>query len=235
VDRQVFLSHPDPVGLYSEPTPDSAMEQLAAQTRLRRRAARRLGLVSVIVLGVAMSGLGVASVLGAPITAPAYLSAALLIFGTTLLVGARVGRPRGLAFATVVVAVSMVLTQVAQNNTAFAGDVGIKRLQYTSAAELPAGDHLRVGQLTVDLRQVAPEQSRSYTASVGTGRLVVELPRGVATRVTGTVREGMISADGKQLSSGPNLSFREQPPAATVGPVFTVDLKVGKGQLEVRR
>jgi len=233
--REAFLAHPDPVGLYSEPEPDNAMEQLAAQTRLRRRSARRLGLASVIVLGLTMTGLGVASVLGAPITVGVYLSAALLIFGLTLLIGARIGRPRGLAFGTVVVALAMIVTLFAQNNTAVAGGVGIRHLHYTSVAGLPAGDHLRVGQLTVDLRQVNPDRPRSYTASVGTGRLVVDLPAGVPTRLNGSVGNGMIISDGRQLSSGPDLSLREQPPATAVGPVFTVNLKVGNGQLEVRR
>lgn len=236
LDHEAFLAHPDPVGLYSEPAPDtSSIERLAQEKRLRRRSARRLGLVSVIVLGLTMTGLGIASAAGAPITVAGYLSAALLIFGITLLAGARFGRPPGLAFSTVVVALAMIFSLVAQHNTAFAHDVGIKQLQYTSAAQLPARDHLRVGQLTVDLRNVVPDRDRTYTASVDTGRLIVDLPRGVRTELNGTVRDGVIKADGRQLSSGPHLSLNEPAPAGTTGPLLTINLNVGNGQLEVRR
>lgn len=233
---EAFLAHPDPVGLYTEPaTADSAVAQLAKQKQLRRRSARRLGLVSVIALGLTMTGLGIASVAGAPITAAVYLSAALLIFGITLLAGARFGRPRGLAFATVVVAVSMIMTLLAQNNTSFARDIGIKHLHYATVAELPQRDHLRVGQLTVDLRDLRPDQARTYTASVDDGRLVVELPRGVAMKVNATVEDGMIKTTGQQPRSGSELSLTEPPPAGAGGPVFTVNLHVGNGPLEVRR
>lgn len=236
LDHAAFLSRPDPVGLYSEPAPDSAVERLAQERKARRRAARRLGRVSLVVLGLAMAGLGVASASGVTITVAGYLATALLIFGLTLLVGARIGRPRGLAFGTVVVAIAMVLTLLAQHNTSFAGDIGFQQRKYASAAQLPNSDHLRTGQLTVDLRRVGtPEHSRTYTASVDTGRLVVDLPRDADTSVTGRVREGMIKTDGRPIRSGPNLTFHEPMAGGNNGPVLTITLRVGNGELEVRR
>lgn len=235
-DHEAFLAHPDPVGLYSEPAPDTgAIDRLTRQRQLRRRSARRLGLVSLLVLGLTMTGLGIASAAGAPITVAVYLSAALLIFGLTLLAGARFGRPPGLAFGTVVVGLAMILSLVGQNNTAFARDIGIKRVHYATAAELPAHDHLRAGQLTVDLRDVVPQRSRTYTASVDAGRLVVDLPRAAPTDLTGTVGDGMIKADGRKPASGPQLSLREPAPAGGGQPVLTINLHVGRGQLVVRR
>lgn len=236
-DHAAFLSHPDPVGLYSEPAPDSsAIEQVTEQRQLRRRSARRLGLVSLVVLGLTMTGLGIASAAGAPITVAAYLSAALLIFGLTLLAGARFGRPAGLAFGTVVVALAMIFSLLAQNNTAFARDIGVEQVHYASATEMPTGDHLRAGQLTVDLRDVPrPARSRTYTASVQTGRLIVDLPRGVPTELTGTVDDGMIKADGREPDFGPKLVLREPAPADTQRALLKINLHVGRGQLEVRR
>ena len=234
-DHQAFLSQPDPVGLYSEPAPDSAIERLTTERRSRRLAARRLGKVSLVLLGLAMAALGVTSASGVMIPVAGYLATALLIFGLTLLIGARIGRPRGLAFGTVVVAFAMVLTLLAQHDTSFAGDIGFQHRQYASAAALPAGDHLRAGQLTIDLRRVGtPDHSRTYTASVDTGRLIVDLPRHATTSLTGTVHEGLIKADGRPLRSGPNLTLTE--PATTgTGPVLRLKLQVGNGQLEVRR
>jgi hypothetical protein len=119
-------------------------------------------------------------------------------------------------------------------------------VQYASETTLPAGDHLRVGQLTVDLQNINLTDSRTYSATVDTGRLVVRLPRNVSTELTGTVGDGMLTT-ARQLSgsselsqqqrvqSGPNLSIRESIPAGTGGPVLTVNLHVGNGQLEVRR
>lgn len=236
LDHAAFLSRPDPVGLYSEPTADSALERLTRERKARRLAARRLGRVSLIVLGLAMAGLGVASASGVTITVAGYLATALLIFGLTLLVGARVGRPRGLAFGTVVVAMAMVLTLLAQHNTSFAGDIGFQQRVYASAAQLPNSDHVRTGQLTVDLRRIrTPAQSRTYTASVDTGRLVVDLPRDATTSVTGDVAEGMIKTYGRPIRSGPNLTLHEQLGGGTNGPVLTIKLQVGNGELEVRR
>jgi len=236
-DHEAFLADPDPVGLYSEPAPDSAIDRLTTERRLRRRAARRLGLVSVIVLGLTMTGLGVLSVLGLPITVSVYLSAALLIFGITLLIGARIGRPRGLAFATVVVAVATVLSLIGQNNTSFAGDIGIQQRSYGSLAQLPAADHLRTGQLTVDLSALRPERSVTYSASVDKGRLVVDLPPDVTTALTARVDNGMLKTgnDRQSIRTGPDLILTEPAPAGANGPVFTVRLSVGDGELEVRR
>lgn len=235
-DHAAFLSRPDPVGLYSEPAADSAIERLAGERRARRLAARRLGTVSLTILGLTMAALAVASVSGVTVPVAGYLATALLIFGLTLLIGARVGRPRGLAFGTVVVAIAMVLTLLAQHNTAFAGDVGFRHPRYTSVAQLPNSDHLRTGQLTVDLRDVGtPDQSRTYTASVGTGRLVVDLPRNANTSLTGTVREGLIKEDGQSLKSGPRLTLLEPAAGGATTPVLTIKLQVGNGELEVRR
>ncbi|GAB3915005.1 hypothetical protein GCM10011575_40280 [Microlunatus endophyticus] len=236
-DHEAFLADPDPVGLYSEPAPDSAIDRLTTERRLRRRAARRLGLMSVIVLGLTMTGLGVLSVLGLPITASVYLSAALLVFGITLLIGARIGRPRGLAFATVVVAVAMVLTLIGQNNTSFAGDIGVQQRTYGSLKQLPAADHLRTGQLTVDLSTLRPDRSVTYSASVDKGRLVVDLPPDVTTALTARVDNGMLKTgnDQQSIRTGPDLVLTEPAPAGSKGPVFTVRLSVGDGELEVRR
>jgi phage shock protein PspC (stress-responsive transcriptional regulator) len=236
LEHEAFFAHPDPVGLYSEPAPDtSAIEQLRRDRRLRRRSARRLGLVSLVVLGLTMTGLGIASAAGAPISVGVYLSSALLIFGLTLLAGARFGRPPGLAFSTVLVALAMIISLVAPNNTTVARDIGIRRVEYASAADLPSADHLRFGQLTVDLRHVRPDFYRTYNASVDTGRLVVYLPADGLVNLNGQVGQGMIKVDNQKFSSGPRLQLHQPAPTNTQKPVLTVNLRVNNGELDVRR
>ena len=62
--HRAFLAEPDPVGLYS-PAAEASTQTLTALRRRDSLPARRLRLVGLIVLGVTLSGLGVANYLGA--------------------------------------------------------------------------------------------------------------------------------------------------------------------------
>ena len=223
-EHAAYLSHPDPVGLYSEPAPDASAIQLAAERKaLRRRSARRLGLVSFVVLGLTISGLAVASNLGwITATVPVYLSAALLVVGLTLLAGARFGRPPGLAFLAVLLSL-VTIASLFSGVRANLGDqqVGVRTASYTTLSELPASDHQQTGQLTVDLSKLDlsklsptkldptkldPTRDVTYTATVDQGRLTVILPDTGAAKVDYRVQQGMVQLPDSQVQVGQDLT-----------------------------
>lgn len=237
-EHAAFLSHPDPVGLYSEPAPDESAIKLAAERKaLRKRSARRLGLASLIVLGLTMSGLAVAStVFGASIPVATYLAAALLVVGLTLLAGARFGRPPGMAFLAVLLSIAMALGITARYTDNLSGSrLGVRTLTYADAATMPASDHQRTGQLTVDLSKLQLTSDQHYTATVDQGILTVLPPDNANAKIEYRVREGVADLPGDTDRFGNNLIGTVPTPAGSADkPTITLDLRVRQGQLEVR-
>lgn len=239
IRHEAFLSHPDPVGLYTEPAPDESAITLAAERRLqRKRSARRLGLVSLIVLGLTISGMAVASsVFGIAIPTATYLASALLVVGITLLVGARFGRPPGMAFLAVLLSLATALGVAARYSDNLSGpDLGVRTVAYTDAATMHASDHQRRGHLTVDLSNLEPTADQHYTATVDQGILTIVPPADAATRIEYQVSGGMVDLPGGATDRfGNNLSGTIPAAAGSADqPTITLDLRVRQGQLEVR-
>ncbi|QDP95614.1 PspC domain-containing protein [Microlunatus elymi] len=234
--REEFLAHPDPVGLYAEPAPTAdVIETRRARTAQRRRSARRLGLVSLAVLALTLGGLGVASSLGVVISPAIYLSAALLVMGLTLLAGTRFGRPPGMAVVAILTAVAMAFTLTAERVPVIGDDsVGVQKVSFSTGAAMPAEKHVDAGQLTIDLRDLQLTSTRTFTASVGTGRLIVLLPRDVGSTVDYRVDDGTISITGQPRRWGSQLTGTAQLNGQHKTSI-NLDLLVGQGQLEVRR
>ena len=128
------------------------------------KSAKRLRLVSLIVLGLTLSGLGIAQALGVAIPLASYLAAALLVIGVTLVVATWLGMARGLLPVGAVLAVAVLIVTAA--GPALEVPMSTSRT-YTTLAELPAaGDSEDFGKLSVDLSQLAVTTDASYTAHV---------------------------------------------------------------------
>ncbi|HSU35591.1 MAG TPA: PspC domain-containing protein, partial [Propionibacteriaceae bacterium] len=82
VEREAFLAAADPVGLYE---PETAAAPIAPTRLAHRRSAKRLRLISILVLGLTLSGLGLADYLGVSVPFLAYAAASLLVVGLTLI------------------------------------------------------------------------------------------------------------------------------------------------------
>ncbi len=232
--RAAFLAHPDPVGLYADPAPDdSAVRRAEERHALRRRSSLRLGLAGLAAVGLTLSGLAVASSLGAAIPASTYFAAALLLVGLTLLLGTRFGRPRGAIPAAVLLTGVMAFGLVTERVPAIAGEIGTPDLVYATARDLPPADHLLAGRMTVDLRNLRPTGPQTYTARVENGELVVDLPRGMPVTVRYRVGQGEAAIIDRPVTQGTNLTGRIAAPVA--GPGLTVRLQVDRGRLEVHR
>ena len=88
-----FLAAPDPVGLYAEPAHGRTGRRGPAR---RPASARRLRLVSLLVLGLTLTGLGVADYLGVAIPLAVYCGCRPARRGADPVVATWLGRARGL-------------------------------------------------------------------------------------------------------------------------------------------
>ena len=229
-DHTAFLAEPDPVGLYAEPI-------AAAPVRMSdRKSAKRLRMVSLIALGLTLSGLGVAQALGVAIPLASYLAAALLVIGITLLIATWVGMARGLLPVGALLAVAVLIVTAA--GPALRVPVPATSHAYTTLAELPAaGDSEDFGRLAVDLSQLTVTTDASYTAHVDLGRLEVTVPKDAYVVVNYTADMGAVHAYGEEIQAGSEITGRLSPPqpAQPGQHTLTLDLSVDAGNIQVQR
>lgn len=252
-DRAAFLSTPDPVGLYESPASHDLEACAPDQERLeRRRSARKLGLLTVITIGLALAGLGVASSMGAGITLSSYLAAVLLIIGVALLAGTKYGRPPGATLAAVLVALAMVASLTVARPAIVGRSLGVHSIDYSAAKTMPSSDHLDLGRLTVNLTDLEPPKhtahnhSTHYRASVDAGQLTLVLPKNVPAKIRASVGEGQLSMPGTSKRSGSDVSAVTRTGSLGKGSAttrkhsdqkqkLTIHLHVDQGVLEVRK
>src|SRR6476659_8688950 len=230
-EHTAFLAEPDPVGLYVE-------SSRAAPIKLSdTRSARRLRLVSLIMLGVTLSGLGIAQALGVPIPLAGYLAAALLIIGLTLVAATWLGRARGLLPLGVVLAIAAVLVTAA--GPAFRIPTAASSTHvYAYLDELPAaGDSQDFGELSIDLSQLAVTGDATYRAHVDVGQIAVTVPRDANVVINYKADLGAVRVFGAEVQGGSDLGGQlsdPQPPQAGQH-MLTLDLSVDAGNIEVQR
>ena len=232
--HQAFLAEPDPVGLYSPPSEVSAQTS-SVLTRGNTASARWLRLVSVIALGLTLSGLGVANYLGAGVPLVAFFAAALLVVGITLLAATWLGRARGLLPLGIVLLVGLLATSAYQT-TIQREDWNRTLYTYADAAQLPLnGDSRDVGRLTTDLSKLSYAEDVTYRAHVDLGSLTVVVPPGAKVRVIYAIDSGVVHVFDTVVAAGAELHDTVEPDAATTAaPVLTLELSVDSGKIVVR-
>jgi len=228
-EHHAFLAEPDPVGLYAEPLP-------AAPVKLSHtKSAKRLRMVSLIALGLTLSGLGVAQALGVAIPLASYLAAALLVIGVTLLVATWLGMARGLLPVGALLAVAVLIVTAA--GPALQVPMSASHT-YTTLAELPAaGDSEDFGRLSVDLSQLAVTRDASYTARLELGRLEVTVPKDAHVVVNYTAEMGAVHAYGEEIRAGSEITgqHKDPQPAQPGQHTLTLNLSVDAGNIQVQR
>nr|WP_294695569.1 PspC domain-containing protein [uncultured Friedmanniella sp.] len=232
-ERSAFFATPDPVGLYVEPVGATAI-----QPPIRRRdslAARRLRLLTVLVLGLVLAGLSVLDSSGVAVVPAVYAASALLVVGLALVAATWFGRARGL------LAVGLLLVPVTVG-TALAGAFGPvdhwseSTRTYSRVAELPVTpEELGSGRVTVDLSQLQLSSDATYRAHLGAGRLEVVVPPGANVEVRYDVDYGQVDAFGAHTVGGVDLVDTADEVAVPNRPTLFLDLAVDGGQLVVRR
>jgi phage shock protein PspC (stress-responsive transcriptional regulator) len=229
-EHTAFLAEPDPVGLYVESSRPAPIKPYDT------RSAKRLRLVSLIMLGLTLSGLGVAQALGVTIPLAAYVAVPLLIIGLTLVAATWLGRARGLLPLGVILAISAVLLTAA--GPAFRVPVDASSSHtYVNLAELPlAGDSQDFGELTIDLSRLAVTSDAAYRAHVDVGHLDVIVPKDVNVVINYKADLGAVRAYGEEVQAGSDLGGRIDPqPVLPQAHTLRLDLSVDAGDIEVQR
>jgi hypothetical protein len=230
----VFLATPDPAGLYAEPVPLAPAATVAAN----RRAAKRLRLVCLIVLGLALSGLGVADSVGIAVPLAAYFATALLVLGVTLVAATWLGRARGLLPLAVLLTVAVLALTAAGPTQARLPTFADRSRTYLTAAALPAdGDAVDAGNLTVDLSRISLTRDATYRARVDVGNLVVTVPPDARVVVHYSADLGAVTTFGKEVQGSSDVRGETVDPttAAAGQPTLTLDLSIDLGHVEVLR
>ena len=239
---------------------DRTVERIDADLKVRASTLRRLrsaNRVAPATFGVALlvlGGLWLASELGAPVPLAFALSATLLVIGLGLLVGAFLGRGRGLVVAAALLV--PVVALATQFPTAFSAvgssvvfDDGVwvvdgeraepTVLRPTGLDELPDRYELGVGDVTVDLRGLGDAVGEAgtvrLTVEFGVGNLRVLLPPGVEAVVRVDLGIGRVVLP-QGSSGGLGVSRQETLPAAD-GARGRIELTIsqGIGNVEVTR
>jgi phage shock protein PspC (stress-responsive transcriptional regulator) len=230
-EHTAFLAQPDPVGLYAEPRPVVPVKMSDTKS------ARRLRLVSLIVLGLTLSGLGVVQGLGIALPLAAYLAAALLVIGLTLVAATWLGLARGLLPVGVLLAIAVLIVTAGGPELRVPVEANYSRA-YTTVAELPvAGDSEDFGKLSVDLSQLAVTADASYTAHVDLGQLEVTVPKDANVVVNYSADMGAVRAYGDEVQGGSELTGQipDPRPARPGQHTLTLNLSVDAGNIQVQR
>ena len=227
-----FLATPDPVGLYSEVPPAKAAAAPSRRTQAHSLSARRLRLVSVLVLGLVLLGLAVADALGAPITPVIYAAAALLVVGLTLVAATWLGRARGILPVGLLLLVAVLGLSLAVPASRFVHQVG-----YSSVAQLPAAPvTMERGVLKVDLSRLEVTSDATFAADLGTGAVEILAPANTNIVLDYSVRNGVVLDNDQTVASGENLNGTS-PLGRSVDsePTLTLDIEADQGVVAVKR
>ena len=140
--------------------------------------------------------------------------------------------------AVVVVAAATVFSIEAASGVPLHGGIGDTHVQPTTVGQLSSNYRLAVGNLNVDLSAVPFRPGTTHvTASVGVGRLVVEVPPGPTVSVVAHSGLGDVQVFGHDNGG---LSTMQTMESAGAGPVgsrshVVVEADAGVGQVQVLR
>jgi phage shock protein PspC (stress-responsive transcriptional regulator) len=234
--RTAFLAEPDPVGLYADPPAVAAADQPLPQRHGDRLPARRLRLLTLLVLGLTTGGLALADHGGLAVPPVVYAASALLVVGLALVAATWWGRARGLLALGLLLVPVVTATAAVGPHGPLAG-WGSETYRYTTVAELPPdGNVLPGGELVLDLSGLTLDSNTVHSARVGTGRLEVVVPRDANFVVRYDVHQGAVQPYQSEERMGSQLVGTLPPPAPRPGaPTLTLNLSVHRGQLEVRQ
>jgi RND superfamily putative drug exporter len=215
----------------TQPAPDSAPATPVAARRRRR--SRRPVLLALV--GTLLAGAGVLGILDSSGAYDAALAAGLVVVGGTIGLGAMVGRRVGrlLPFVIVLVALGAV---AAASPVGLSAGIGEKDERPASTAQLERSYEHGIGDLTVDLRDVAlPQGTTKVDVELGIGNLLVRVPEEAALEVEAHAVGGQVTVLGETDDGSDAERHAVVPGPASDAPVLELAAEIGFGHVDVRR
>jgi phage shock protein PspC (stress-responsive transcriptional regulator) len=196
--------------------------------------------VALVVVGVLVA-LDRTDVLDVPVTA--MLASALAVVGVGLVVGAVIGRARGL----VALGVGLTLATAITASVNLPGNASIGEIEWrpTNVSEVATDYRWGVGEARLDLSGVDLTGTTTpveTTAELGIGVLIVTVPDDAVVQLDASVGAGEILLPGQSEGEGnagitveSTEVLRPDGGAADAPVVLDLDVSIGLGNVEVRR
>jgi phage shock protein PspC (stress-responsive transcriptional regulator) len=186
--------------------------------------------VALIVVGVLIGWNGATD---SDVPVRAVIAAALGVVGLGLVVGAYVGRARGLVVLTLLVSAAAVA------DIPVRGGAGDRTWRPAAISDLRTTYRLGIGESELDLTRLDLAGAGRTRVEVrqGIGHLLVIVPDDVVVRVDADANAGELRLPDRETVNGTDLSERAVLPegSAPSAAVLVVDAQLGVGSLEVRR
>jgi phage shock protein PspC (stress-responsive transcriptional regulator)/predicted membrane protein len=217
------------------PTPPSGRARRRA-SRFDRHARRPRPFLTPLTLSVLLIGAGIASLLQATgaldVNLTVVLAIATSVVGAALVTAAFVGRAHSLVLVGIVL-----LAATAISNTIdvpLRGGIGRRTYRPLQLSELKSSYEVGIGELELDLRDVdLADRTTVVDARTGIGELLVLVPSSVRVEVHAHAGAGSVRLFGLETGGWPENE--ERAVAGTSTGVLRLDLRVGAGEVRVRR
>lgn len=166
--------------------------------------------------------------------AAVILPSILAIVGLALIFGASTGPHSGLVVFGVFLTIAVIATAVTPRD-AFRGGIGERSFRVGQQTALEPSYNVGVGDLTLDLGDLALTESERVDVTVGAGEMRVQVPADIPVRIDAAVGAGEIvlfdeSTDGLSVTR-----TYVSPGFENADVTLTLDLDVATGKIEVTR
>jgi phage shock protein PspC (stress-responsive transcriptional regulator) len=191
-----------------------------------------------LTLSVLLIGGGVVALLNeadvTDVTTAQALAGAVCVIGIALLVSTRFGRARGLIPVGILLLLATIPASVI--DVPITGGVGDRTYRPTTVSEVDAKYQLGIGELDLDLRDLAlGDETVDIAAQVGIGRLDIHVPSTATVEVRAHAGVGALSLFSNTYDDWPLDQTVTAPGTRTGTGVIVIDAKVGAGQVQVSR
>jgi phage shock protein PspC (stress-responsive transcriptional regulator) len=229
----------EPVSAWTQTAAWPTIHDARRAHRRERRARRPRPFLTPLTLSLLLIAAGVTSLLQALEVIELNLTVALAIatcaVGAVLLLSAWVGRARGLIFLGLLLVAATAASSAI--DVPLRGGIGEERYQPANAAEVRGKYELAIGQMFLDLRNVAPRAGETVdvNASVGIGRLEVKVPSSARIDVDAHMGAASLVLFGRHYDGWHRDVRRTVEGDAGASGVLHLKLRVGAGEIDVHR
>jgi hypothetical protein len=196
----------------------------------------KLGRITFFTMLFVLGILALIDVAGASVSVSAYFLAALLTLALGLILGAWIGRARGLIFLALLATLGLA---VSSGTERWGGDFSNDVIRPQTLAGVPDRYDSKIGDVTLDLRAVdfnGAEQDTTITMNAGQVRVL--LPDKVDTTATVDVGRGRSQLFGHELN-GSDIGTQQVTDPGVDGPgaggTLRLNIEMDAGNVEVTR